>query len=61
MKRVAEQLVSEFPDVPREDIINAVHRKHHEYEDSRIRDFVPILVERSVREALTNTSRTQRT
>jgi hypothetical protein len=57
MRRVVEQLVSQFPDVPREDVIQAVDAKYHEYDGSPIRDFVPILVERSVREGLTKRSR----
>lgn len=52
MSRVVERLASQFPEVPREDIARAVRGRYEGYEPSPVRDFLPILVERSVREDL---------
>jgi hypothetical protein len=39
-----------FPERPMADIRDEVTRVHHDYDGSRIRGFVPILVEREVAE-----------
>ena len=43
------RLVEQFPEVGEDEIVNAVHGRYEQFEDSRIRDFVPVLVERAVR------------
>jgi len=47
------RLMEQFPEVDQEQIVRAVHGRYEQFEDSRIRDFVPVLVERSVRADLT--------
>jgi hypothetical protein len=49
---VVERLASQFPEVPPETIEQAVRGEYDEYDNSAIRDFVPILVERAVRAEL---------
>ena len=49
---VVRRLVERFPEVDREAIVEAVSELHREYDGSRVRDFVPILVERGVRDSL---------
>ena len=48
MATVIERLTSQFPEVPRERIQEAVRGEYEDYDNSEIRDFVPILVERAV-------------
>jgi hypothetical protein len=43
------RLVAQFPEVEQDEIVRAVHGRYEQFEDSRIRDFVPVLVERAVR------------
>jgi hypothetical protein len=50
--RVIERLAAQFPDLPPEQIARSVHGTYEDHAQSTIRDFVPILVERSVRERL---------
>ena len=47
---VVHRLHRRFPDRPIEDIRGEVSRAHRAYDASRIRGFVPILVEREVAE-----------
>jgi hypothetical protein len=49
---VVQRLTSQFPEVPPETIRQAVRGEYDEYDNSAIRDFVPILVERAVRAEL---------
>lgn len=49
---VVHRLTSQFPEVPPETIQQAVRGEYDEYDNSAIRDFVPILVERAVRAEL---------
>ena len=53
LDHVAERLIRRFTHVDAEEIRRAVHREFDAYADARIRDFIPILVERAVRESLT--------
>ena len=53
LDHVAERLVRRFAHVDAEEIRRAVRREFDAYADARIRDFIPILVERAVRESLT--------
>lgn len=47
--RVAEKLAGRFPDIPAETVVDAVRAEHQRFMDSSVRDFLPILVERSLR------------
>lgn len=47
-----ERLTSMYSDISRDRISLAVQAAHHHFEDSRIRDFVPLFVERRAREQL---------
>jgi ribosomal protein L12E/L44/L45/RPP1/RPP2 len=49
---VVDRLQLQFPQQSKDALTAVVHDCHREFEDSRIRDFVPILVERRAREAL---------
>jgi hypothetical protein len=52
LDHVAERLVRRFAHVDAEEIRRAVNREFDAYADARIRDFIPILVERAVSESL---------
>ena len=51
--QVAARLRTQFPEVPAADIDALVHGRYSDLDGSKIRDFVPVLVERGVREELT--------
>jgi hypothetical protein len=50
--RLVERLVERFPELPEEEIVRAVHGHYADYEDSSVRDFVPVLVERGAQRDL---------
>jgi hypothetical protein len=50
--QVAQRLHERFPAVPEARIEATVQQQYHQFDDSRIRDFVPIFVERRAREEL---------
>ena len=52
LRALATPLTSQFPEVPLETIQRAVAGEYDEYDNSALRDFVPILVERAVRAEL---------
>lgn len=47
--QVAQRLHERFPTVPEDQIEATVRVQYHRFDDSRIRDFVPIFVERNAR------------
>jgi hypothetical protein len=49
LHQLIRRLVEQFPEVDEDEIVRAVHGRYEQFEDSRIRDFVPVLVERAVR------------
>jgi hypothetical protein len=49
---LVDRLSLQFPDHTREALTQTVHDCHGEFVGSRVRDFVPILVERKARERL---------
>jgi hypothetical protein len=49
---VIARLKSQFPEMSGDEIEAAVTGKHREFDEVAVRDFVPILVERSARENL---------
>lgn len=52
MDRLMERLMQIFPEVPEDVITRAVEGRYHDFDHSRVRDFVPVLVERTVRQQL---------
>jgi hypothetical protein len=55
MSRVVHRLRQQFPELPAERIEQAVHGRYEQFDGRPIRDFLPILVERSARNDLTAT------
>jgi hypothetical protein len=53
IRQVAERLAQQFPEVPVPDVEQAVYSKYGSFQDSPVRDFVPVLVERASRRRLT--------
>ena len=52
IEAVIRRLVDQFPELPPEQIEQRVRGEYDGYEASKVRDFVPVLVERSVRAEL---------
>ena|SRR5919198_1024545 len=52
LNAVVERLSQQFPELSQEQIAGAVHGRYADYEHSRVRDFVPVLVERAARREL---------
>ncbi|OBF12187.1 hypothetical protein A5730_04745 [Mycobacterium sp. ACS4054] len=49
---IERQLVDEFPEVPAEDVDALIREEHARFTHSRVRDFVPLFVEKHAREQL---------
>jgi hypothetical protein len=47
-----QRLQETFPQLPPEQVRDAVQAQYHRFDGSKIRDFVPIFVERNTREEL---------
>jgi hypothetical protein len=52
INQVTARLADQFPELSADEIHSAVHGEYARFDDAAIRDFVPILVERTSREAL---------
>jgi hypothetical protein len=53
IKQVVARLAEAFtPTVPDEEISETVERIHHRFDGSKVRDFVPLLVENAARKEL---------
>jgi hypothetical protein len=52
LDRVAERLAARYPQMQPDTIRSLVFQTHQQFEGSPIRDYVPLLVERAVRESL---------
>ena len=52
MSRVVTRLRQQFPELPTDAVEQAVYRRYDHFNGRPIRDFVPILVERSARHDL---------
>lgn len=50
--QVIDRLGMRFPELPRESIEQVVHSAHEHFANGKVRDFVPLLVERLAREKL---------
>lgn len=49
LDRLAERLATQFPELPAEVIVHTIRGEYDGFAASKIREFVPVLVERSVR------------
>lgn len=54
VERVITRLISRYPNVPPPEIENRVRIIHQRFVGCRIRDFVPILVEKAARQEISN-------
>lgn len=52
IQHVVGRLARQFPELPPREVERAVYGKYESFADSPIRDFVPVLVERSARNRL---------
>ena len=52
LNHIADRLATHFPDLPAETIVHAIQASFDHFAGSRIRDFIPVLVERSTRAEL---------
>ncbi|WP_390891173.1 three-helix bundle dimerization domain-containing protein [Rhodococcus rhodochrous] len=52
VRQVLERLIVRYPHVPPADIERAVHGVYRRFATSRVRDFVPLLVEKAVKRDL---------
>ena len=52
IEELIHKLELDYPDVRHEGLSDLVHRVHAGFDDARIRDFIPLLVERNAREML---------
>ena len=55
LRQLEDRLSSVYVDIPTDRIQSAMRSAQARFEDSKIRDFVPLLVERRVRAELANT------
>jgi len=55
LRQLEDRLRSVYVDIPTDRIQSAMRSAQARFEDSKIRDFVPLLVERRVRAELANT------
>ncbi|MGX7678505.1 three-helix bundle dimerization domain-containing protein [Jatrophihabitans sp. DSM 45814] len=53
IEKLIERLRHDFPMIPLVNVVLAIEVEYQRYDECRIREFIPILVERSVREELT--------
>jgi hypothetical protein len=49
---IRDRIKTQYRQVPVADIEDLISRRHRAFDDSRIRDFIPVLVERQVKSAL---------
>ncbi|HEY9417634.1 hypothetical protein AXA44_27450 [Rhodococcus sp. SC4] len=52
LTRVIDRLQTRYPDVSRDTIDEVVRSAHGQFADRKVRDFVPLLVERAAREKI---------
>lgn len=53
LANIERRLIDDFPQVPPAIVDALVHQEHARFGNSRIREFVPLFVERHAREQLT--------
>jgi hypothetical protein len=52
IEQVVDRLKAGFPQVPHDTVHEIVGSIHHRFDDAKIRDFVPLFVERHTKEKL---------
>ena len=52
LQNIAERLARQFPELPSDEIVRTIQGRYEHFEGSRIRDFVPVLVESTVKNEL---------
>ena len=52
LEEVVQRLVDRFPDVPEDRVRDIVEAAHKEFANRPVRDFVPVFVERTAKDAL---------
>ena len=52
IRRIIARMVEQFPELPASEVEHAVYGRYDTFDDSSIRDYVPVLVERATRRQL---------
>ena len=52
IRRVVARMLEQFPELPVSEIERSVYGKYDAFDDSTVRDFIPVLVERATRRHL---------
>ena len=52
IRRIVARMLEQFPELPATEIERSVYGSYDTFDDSAIRDFVPVLVERATRRHL---------
>jgi hypothetical protein len=56
IKQLVDRLRSAYPDVSADTVATVVHHTHAKFDGHRVRDFVPLFVERGAKEQLARLS-----
>lgn len=59
VEEVIDRLASKYPGVERSEIANIVADEHQSYEGRPVRDFVPVLVEKSAKKRVKRLARAE--
>lgn len=46
---IVDRLQERFPDKPRESIVDAIEKARATFDDAKVRDFVPVLIEKEAK------------
>lgn len=52
LAKIADRIAGQFPELSSEQIEQVIHGRYEAFAGARVRDFVPVLVERQVRREL---------
>ena len=52
IKQLVDRLRDVYPDLPADTVVTVVHQTHAKFDGHRVRDFVPLFVERGAKEEL---------
>jgi hypothetical protein len=52
IRQVIARMVAQFPELPAAEVERAVYGRYDSFDESSIRDFVPVLIERAIRRQL---------
>lgn len=52
LEEMIERLQQRFPDASRETVVNAVEQARAAHDDAKVRDFVPVLIEKEAKARL---------